>query len=216
MADDYRVIGTTGHTPGRPRDDLGPGRLRAGCVPAGNAVGQDPSQPAAAREDPVHRRGRRPGSFPASPVITALDVPDRRYGYAIEDEQIFAVDKVRYVGEPVAAAAAPDEERALEALSLIDVDYGGAAGGLHRRGGCPGRRPPGSRGTGAGPVGVPGGRGTRCREPTSSTRHPTIAATWTRRWQGRTTCSRTRSTPARSITATWSPTPRWPRPGATR
>jgi CO/xanthine dehydrogenase Mo-binding subunit len=56
-------------------------------------------------------------------VICARDVPARRYGYAIEDEYIFAVDKVVYVGQPVAAVAARDEETAEEALSLIDVDY---------------------------------------------------------------------------------------------
>jgi CO/xanthine dehydrogenase Mo-binding subunit len=56
-------------------------------------------------------------------VICAQDVPVRRYGYAIEDEYIFAIDKVVYVGQPVAAVAAVDEETAEEALSLIDVDY---------------------------------------------------------------------------------------------
>jgi CO/xanthine dehydrogenase Mo-binding subunit len=56
-------------------------------------------------------------------VIWARDVPARRYGYAIEDEYIFAIDKVVYVGQPVAAVAAADEETAEEALSLIDVDY---------------------------------------------------------------------------------------------
>lgn len=56
-------------------------------------------------------------------VISAKDVPDRRYGYAIEDEHIFGVEKVRYVGEPVAAVAAVDEETAEEALSLIEVEY---------------------------------------------------------------------------------------------
>lgn len=56
-------------------------------------------------------------------VICAKDVPDRRYGYAIEDEHIFAIDKVRYIGQPIAAVAAVDEETADAALSLIDVEY---------------------------------------------------------------------------------------------
>src|ERR1044071_1880701 len=56
-------------------------------------------------------------------VIAAPDVPNRRYGYAVEDEYIFARDKVIYVGQPVAAVAAVDEETAEEALSLIDVEY---------------------------------------------------------------------------------------------
>ena len=33
------------------------------------------------------------------------------------------VDKVRYIGEEVAAVAAVDEDTALEALDLIKVDY---------------------------------------------------------------------------------------------
>jgi carbon-monoxide dehydrogenase large subunit len=56
-------------------------------------------------------------------VISAKDVPARRYGYAIEDEYIFAIDKVHYVGQPVAAVAAIDEETAEEALSRIEVEY---------------------------------------------------------------------------------------------
>lgn len=40
-----------------------------------------------------------------------------------EDETALAVDKVRYVGEPVAAVAAIDEATALAALQLIDVRY---------------------------------------------------------------------------------------------
>ena len=68
----------------------------------------------------VEKAKKHPG---VKAVICARDVPARRYGYAIEDEFIFAVDKVVYVGQPVAAVAAVDEETAEEALSLIDVDY---------------------------------------------------------------------------------------------
>ena len=39
------------------------------------------------------------------------------------DEQILPVDKVRYIGEPVAAVAAITEEIAEKALDLIEVDY---------------------------------------------------------------------------------------------
>ena len=68
----------------------------------------------------VEKAKKHPG---VKAVICARDVPARRYGYAIEDEFIFAIDKVVYVGQPVAAVAALDEETAEEALSLIDVDY---------------------------------------------------------------------------------------------
>src|SRR4051794_33144991 len=40
-----------------------------------------------------------------------------------QDEYPLALDKVRYVGDPVAAVAAVDEETAGEACELIDVEY---------------------------------------------------------------------------------------------
>jgi 4-hydroxybenzoyl-CoA reductase alpha subunit len=40
-----------------------------------------------------------------------------------QDEHALALDKVRFVGDPVAAVAALDEETAEAALALIDVDY---------------------------------------------------------------------------------------------
>ena len=40
-----------------------------------------------------------------------------------QDHAMLPTDKVRYIGEDVAAVAAVDEETALEALSYIQVDY---------------------------------------------------------------------------------------------
>ena len=68
----------------------------------------------------VEKAKKHPG---VKTVIAAKDVPARRYGYAVEDEHIFAIHKVRFVGQPVAAIAAVDEKTAEEALSLIDVEY---------------------------------------------------------------------------------------------
>lgn len=59
-------------------------------------------------------------------VVTVEDTPKKKYGSyrsGVKDELIFAGDKVRYVGDEVAAVAAVDEETAQEALSLIRVDY---------------------------------------------------------------------------------------------
>jgi 4-hydroxybenzoyl-CoA reductase subunit alpha len=58
-------------------------------------------------------------------VITAKDVGLTRYGVspARYDETLFAYDKVRYVGDEIAAVAAVDLETALEALEKIQVDY---------------------------------------------------------------------------------------------
>lgn len=55
-------------------------------------------------------------------VITAQDVPKRRFGFG-GDRTVFAVDKVRRYGDEVAAVAAVDLDTAEEALSLIEVEY---------------------------------------------------------------------------------------------
>ena len=58
-------------------------------------------------------------------VITAKEVGLVKYGVspARYDETLFAHDKVRYVGDEIAALAAVDQATAQEALSLIKVDY---------------------------------------------------------------------------------------------
>ncbi len=45
------------------------------------------------------------------------------YGLAYRDQPLLAIDKVRYVGEPVVAVAAADEATALEALEQVEVEY---------------------------------------------------------------------------------------------
>ncbi len=58
-------------------------------------------------------------------VVTAKEAGVVKYGVspARYDETLFAHDKVRYVGDEIAAVAAVDQETAQEALSLIKVDY---------------------------------------------------------------------------------------------
>ena len=59
-------------------------------------------------------------------VVTGADaarLPDPYYGVAIRDQPVVAIDKVRYVGDMVAAVAAIDEETAYRALALIAVHY---------------------------------------------------------------------------------------------
>lgn len=60
-------------------------------------------------------------------VITAEDVrkvmAKPYYGVMFHDQPILAIDKVRYVGEPVALVLASDPHVAQEALSLIQVEY---------------------------------------------------------------------------------------------
>ena len=45
------------------------------------------------------------------------------YGPAVPDRPLVAIDRVRFSGEPVAGVVAVDEDTALEAIGLIDVDY---------------------------------------------------------------------------------------------
>lgn len=59
-------------------------------------------------------------------IVTGADaaaLPDPTYGVGIRDQPVIALDKVRYVGDMVAAVAARDEVTALRALELIEVDY---------------------------------------------------------------------------------------------
>ncbi len=57
-------------------------------------------------------------------VITGKDLPEK-FGImpSTQDEEALVVEKVRYVGDPVAAVAASTETLAEKALELIDVDY---------------------------------------------------------------------------------------------
>src|SRR5262249_15519139 len=52
-----------------------------------------------------------------------LRVASNSFGVYVKDQQILATDKVRYVGDMIAAVAAVDESVAEEAVKLIDVDY---------------------------------------------------------------------------------------------
>jgi CO/xanthine dehydrogenase Mo-binding subunit len=60
-------------------------------------------------------------------VITGREVkaviPDPYYGPAFHDQPILALDKVRYVGEPVAVVLAADPHIAEEATHLIQAEY---------------------------------------------------------------------------------------------
>src|SRR5215813_2396276 len=64
-----------------------------------------------------------PGVVAAVTGADAAKLPDPYYGVAIRDQPVLAIDKVRYVGDMVAAVAAVDEETAYRALALIDAQY---------------------------------------------------------------------------------------------
>ncbi|TAM60111.1 xanthine dehydrogenase family protein molybdopterin-binding subunit [bacterium] len=60
-------------------------------------------------------------------VITGADVcaliPEPYYGPAFHDQPVLAIDKVRYVGEPVAVALSEDPHLAEHAANLIEAEY---------------------------------------------------------------------------------------------
>ena len=56
-------------------------------------------------------------------VVTGKDLPNVLVGRNLRDVPVLAQEKVRFVGERVAAVAADDWETAEEALNLIDVEY---------------------------------------------------------------------------------------------
>jgi len=56
-------------------------------------------------------------------VVTGRDVPNHFMGKQIRDLPVLCWDRVRYVGDRVAAVAAETPEAAEAALGLIDVDY---------------------------------------------------------------------------------------------
>ena len=58
-------------------------------------------------------------------ATTGADLRGQKYGpfRSRRDETGLARDKVRYIGDPVAALAAVDEETALEAIELIKIEY---------------------------------------------------------------------------------------------
>src|SRR5215470_7469873 len=56
-------------------------------------------------------------------VITSVDIPPVLTGLRMKDMPLLARDRVRYVGEPVAAVAADSSEIAEDALNLIDIEY---------------------------------------------------------------------------------------------
>ncbi|MDE3090388.1 MAG: molybdopterin-dependent oxidoreductase, partial [Chloroflexota bacterium] len=86
------------------------GKLLRSVHPHARIVGIDTS-----------RAAKLPGVFA---VITGKDLPIK-FGImpSTQDEEALCVDKVRFVGDPVAAVAAIDEETAERALELIDVEY---------------------------------------------------------------------------------------------
>src|SRR5260370_35730060 len=96
--------------------------------------------------------------LPRVVTLTGDDVSDLEpaYGPMIADQPVVARDRVRYIGDVVAAVAAPTEREADEALGLIAIEYEELAPAFEpaeaMAGGPPLRRDPIPAGAGLSPM----------------------------------------------------------------
>jgi 4-hydroxybenzoyl-CoA reductase subunit alpha len=83
---------------------------------------RSPQAHARIRSIDTSRAAALPGVFA---VVTAADLPRVKFGIlpVSQDEEALCAEKVRMVGDPVAAVAAIDEETAEQACRLVEVDY---------------------------------------------------------------------------------------------
>ncbi len=125
-----------GASPARPSDPIGPGsridglekvtgaaRFAADVSRPGTLWGKvlrSPLPHARIASIDVSRARLVPG---VHAVLAGRDLPDCRVGRSMRDMPVLATEKVRFIGEKVAAVAAEDPETAEEALGLIEVEY---------------------------------------------------------------------------------------------
>ena len=123
---DFRVVNRS-----VPREDgvakvTGQARFTSDIILDGMAYAKVLRSPFAhARILSIHAQhvSRQPGVIA---VLTGDDVKgtlNPYYGHAVKDHPLIAIEKVRFVGEPVVAVIAEDELSALEALEEIVVEY---------------------------------------------------------------------------------------------
>ena len=104
-----KVTGRTRYAADIPRDGLLWGKIL-----------RSPHAHARIRGIDASRARKAPG---VRAVVTGRDVPNHFMGKQIRDLPVLCWDRVRYVGDRVAAVAAETPEAAEAALGLIDVDY---------------------------------------------------------------------------------------------
>lgn len=92
--------------------EFGPGTLYAAVVESPHAHAKILSVDTSAAE-------KAPG---VARVVTGKDFP-YKFGLYMQDRYIFALDRVRFVGEQVAAVVAETPEEALRAAKLVKVEY---------------------------------------------------------------------------------------------
>jgi CO/xanthine dehydrogenase Mo-binding subunit len=91
---------------------------------AGITSGPGVSAPAENGREPAVRIVDLVKEFPGvKAVVTGHDAPGHLMGKVLRDMPVLCWDRVRYIGDRVAAVAAETPEAAEEALLRIDVDY---------------------------------------------------------------------------------------------
>ena len=118
-----KIVGTSVPRAEGPDKVTGRSRYAADIPRAGLLWGKilrSPHPHARIRGIDASRARKAPG---VRAVVTGRDVPNHFMGKQIRDLPVLCWDRVRYVGDRVAAVAAETQEAAETALGLIDVDY---------------------------------------------------------------------------------------------
>ncbi len=106
-----QVTGKATYLPDLIRSGMLHGAFARSPIPHGRILNIDTS-----------RAERLPG---VKAVLTGWDTPEARHGYqlTIANKRPLVKNKVRYIGDEIAAVAATSEDIAREACSLIKVDF---------------------------------------------------------------------------------------------
>ncbi len=118
-----KIVGTSVPRAEGPDKVTGRSRYAADIPRAGLLWGKilrSPHPHARIRGIDASRARKAPG---VRAVVTGRDVPNHFMGKQIRDLPVLCWDRVRYVGDRVAAVAAETAEAAEAALGLIDIDY---------------------------------------------------------------------------------------------
>ena len=108
-----RVTGTTTYTINIEKPGMLYGRILRSVYPHARIIGIDTSRAEQLPGVVAVLTGKELASWDINPY----------FGSLVKDQPVLAMDKVRYVGDPVAAVAAVSEEVAEAALELIEVEY---------------------------------------------------------------------------------------------
>ena len=102
-----------------------PDQVRRRCDAASDAACEAAALAAAARAHRTRRCVARASRIQACIWCSPARTSPRptAFSRSAQDEHALAIDRVRFVGDPVAAVIARDELTAFEALDLIDVEY---------------------------------------------------------------------------------------------